>query len=172
MCTATTLPQVRGLTGPKRRGQRRASCVVRRASCVVRRASCVVRRASCVVNSHSIRVALCIVEVKPYFFLCVGPVSGESFEDLPSPGGLGIRRAVVAAPLTCTSGEIPTYPVLDGHGHVSQFRQRGSPSRLKEDVKGRPARIVGEPGITLVRSATGGDLREDTVRDDEVPVSI
>jgi hypothetical protein len=89
--------------------------------------------------------------------------SGESFEDLPSPGGLGIRRAVVAAPLTCTSGEIPTYPVLDGHGHVSQFRQRGSPSRLKEDVKGRPARILGEPGIALLRSVASWDLREDPV---------
>jgi hypothetical protein len=89
--------------------------------------------------------------------------SGEAFEDLPSPGGLGIRRAVVAAPLTCTSGEIPTYPVLDGHGHVSQFRQRGSPSRLKEDVKGRPARILGEPGIALLRSVASWDLREDPV---------
>jgi len=98
--------------------------------------------------------------------------SGESFEYLPGPGGLGIRRAVVAAPLTCTSGEILTYPVLDSHGNISQFRQRGSPSRLKEDVKGRPVRVAREPGIALARSAIGGDLREDTVRDDEVTVNI
>jgi hypothetical protein len=62
--------------------------------------------------------------------------------------------------------------VLDGHGHVSQFRQRGSPSRLKEDVKGRLVRVAREPGIALVRSATFGDLREHTVRDDEVTVNI
>ena len=45
--------------------------------------------------------------------------SGEAFEDLRGPGGLGIRRAVVAASLTCTSNQIPTYPLLDGYGNVS-----------------------------------------------------
>jgi hypothetical protein len=41
-----------------------------------------------------------------------------------------------------------------------------------EDVKGRLVRVAREPGIALVRSATFGDLREDTVRDDEVAVNI
>jgi hypothetical protein len=98
--------------------------------------------------------------------------SGEAFEDVPSTSGLCVGCGVAVPVLPRTSHQVSPYPLFDGHGDIRQLRQRGSPSGPKEDVKGRPIQFIGEPGIALVRAATGGDLREHTIGDDEVSVNV